>query len=271
MTSAPVLPEQTAGPAVQTGPVVEAARAALRPPGPARWIINARSDRVELRTVVRRWSTAVEPSARLTRIACGTVLQAIRLALAAQGRRPLVSHPDQPGLLAVVYPGAVVAPRREDLLLQAMLRCGTDRTRDPARPADRPSVVRRLRQAAESEGAWLRVLPEPPASAATLGPCWSDVDDHPRGGPTREPVFAVIGAPGRSPAADLRAGQALETVRLTAMTLSLDVQVLAAPAAPTTPAVSRCVGRTSDTLAVVRIGRPDRGDEEGAVGERRAR
>lgn len=258
MTSASQLGDRTSWPALQIEPVVEAARAALRPPGRVRWIIDGRTDRIELRTVVRRWSTAAEPSARLARLTCGTALRAVRLAVVVQGRQPLVSYADKPGLLAVVYPGGVAAPRRDDLLLYAMLRRGTNRAPHPAGLPDRAAVARRLRRAAESEGAWLRLLPESPAPSAALGPCWCDVDDRREVELSREAMVAVIGAPGRSPAADLRAGQALETVRLTAMALGLEMYVLAAPAAPTTSAVSRCVGRTSDTLAVVRIDRPER-------------
>src|SRR5215212_3765522 len=104
-------------PPLRIGSVAEAARAALQPPGPVRWTLDVRIDRVELRAVTRRWSTAAEPPARLARVACGTALRASRLAGAVQGRQPLVSHPDQPGVLAVLHAGEVVAARREELLL----------------------------------------------------------------------------------------------------------------------------------------------------------
>jgi hypothetical protein len=119
-------------------------------------------------------------------------------------------------------------------------------------------VLRRLRRAAETEGAWLRALPESPAPSATLGPCWYDPDEV---SCAQETFAAVIGAPGRLPAADLRAGQAIETVRLTARALGLDLQVLAAPVAATTPALTRRLGPTTDTLAIVQIGRLDRGGD----------
>src|SRR4051812_33014460 len=193
-------------PPLRIEPVVEAARAALRPPGHVRWTLDVRTDRVELRPVIRRWSRAAEPPARLARVACGTALRAARLAVAVQGRQPLVSHPDQPGVLAVLHPGDVVPPRPEDLLLHATLLQEPGPARNPVQ--DLTAVLRWLRRAAESEGAWLRLLPEPPAPFAALGPCWG-APDGPR--PVRtaqEPVAAVIGAPGRLPAADLRAGQA---------------------------------------------------------------
>jgi universal stress protein family protein len=85
--------------------------------------------------------------------------------------------------------------------------------------------------------------------------------DGPRRAPTAPaPVTVVIGAPGRPPAADLRAGRAVETVRLTATALGLDLHVRAAPATATS-AIERCIGRTTDTLAVVQIGRPVRGED----------
>jgi hypothetical protein len=126
MTSSAALHEHTDRPALQLEPVLDAARAALRPPGPVRWVLDPRPDRVELRAVIRRWSTAVEPAARLAQVAAGTALRAARLAVAVQGREPLVSHPDQPGVLAVLRAGGVVAPRREELALHAMLRHATD-------------------------------------------------------------------------------------------------------------------------------------------------
>jgi hypothetical protein len=256
MTAASAPSPRTTRPPLRIEPVVEAARAALQLPGPARWTLDVRTDRVELRPVVRRWSTAAEPPARLARVACGAALRAARLAVAVQGRQPLVSHPDQPGVLAVLHAGEVVPPRREELLLHATLLLEPGPARNPAQGLT--AVLRWLRRAAESEGAWLRLLPEPPAPSTALGPCW-DRPDGPRRAPTAPaPVTVVIGAPGRLPAADLRAGQAVETVRLTAAALGLDLHVLAAPAAATA-AIERCTGRTTDTLAVVQIGNPGYG------------
>jgi hypothetical protein len=270
MTSV-TLREQAVRPALQLEPVMEAARAALRPPGPVRWVVDPRADRVEVRAVIRRWSTAVEPAARLARVSCGTVLRAARLAVAVQGREPLVSHPDQPGVLAVLHAGGMAVPRREELLLHAMLRHETA-VPGGVRIPDRTAVLRRLRRAAETEGAWLCLLPEPSVPSATHGPCWYDLDDSPVAGSDQETLVAVIGAPGRVPAADLRAGQAVETVRLTARALGLDLHVLAAPVTTTSPAVTRCAGRATDTLAIVQIGGPDRGEDgERKLNERRPR
>jgi hypothetical protein len=261
MTSSAALHEHADRPALQLEPVMDAARAALRPPGPVRWILDPRPDRVELRAVIRRWSTAVEPVARLARVAAGTALRAARLAVAVQGREPLVSHPDQPGVLAVLHAGGAVAPRREELALHAMLRHATDPAPVRVGNPDRTAVLRLLRRAAEAEGAWLRALPQSPAASATLGPCWYDPDEVSWAEPVQETFAAVIGAPGRPPAADLRSGQAVETVRLTARALGLDLQVLAAPVATTTPAITRRLGPTTDTLAIVQIGRLDQAED----------
>ena len=196
--TASALSSWNARPPLRIGPVVEAARAALQPPGPVRWTLDVRIDRVELRAVTRRWSTAAELPARLARVACGTALRAGRLAVAVQGRQPLVSHPDQPGVLAVLHAGDVVAPRREELLLHAMLLQEPHLARHPA--PDLTAVLRWLRRAAESEGAWLRLLPERPAPSAALGPCWDGPDDPCPGRTAAHPVAVVIGAPGRLPA-----------------------------------------------------------------------
>jgi len=48
---------------------------------------------------------------------------------------------------------------------------------------------------------------------------------------------------------------------LTARALGLDLQVLATPVATTTPALTRRLGPTTDTLAIVQIGRLDQGED----------
>ena len=234
-----------------TGSLVEAARAALQPPGPMRWIIEARADGVELRAVVRRWSTALDPSAQLARIACGTALRGARLAVSVQGRQPLVAYPERPGLLAVVHPGIMVPPRRAELLLHGLLRQEIAPAWCRARLLDRPAALQRLRSAAEAEGTWLRVLPGP--VPAHLGRSWQDTDDQaPAVG--RRTIAALVGAPGRVPAADLRVGQAIETLRLTAMVLGLEMHVLAAPADSAAAGVPRGIG--AETGAIVRFDWP---------------
>jgi hypothetical protein len=252
---------QPSGPTGQLSAVVDAARVAVQPPGPVRWTVQQHLDRVELRLVVRRWSIGVEPPARLARLAAGAALRAARLAVAVQGREPVVSRPDQPGLLAVLHAGRAAVVRREEELLHAVL-CGTfvpPRYRAPGRAA----VLQRLRRVAEAEGAWLRLLPEAPVPSSALGPGWF--------GPgalasTAGAVDAVlIGARGPVPAVDLRVGQAIEAVWLTGMALGLAVGVLAAPAAPAALGIGPSGGRGADVLAVVRVGWP-RGEGRPPVG-----
>jgi hypothetical protein len=232
--------------------------AAIAPPGPRRWVADVRPDGVELRTIVRRWSSAPGPSARLARVACGTALRAARLAVAVQGRFPLVSHPEKPGVLAVVHAGGPVPARHRDLLLHAVLVSG----RSPAsavRPPTRSAAVLQLCSAAESEKAWLRVLRTVPTAGAALGPCWHDLDaDGPAAAGSGESFAAVVGSPGSGPLADLRLGQAVEAIRLTAAAMGLDMRVLAAPAAVTSPDLRPHLHGSADAVAVVEFGRNDR-------------
>lgn len=69
-------------------------------------------------------------------------------------------------------------------------------------------------------------------------------------------IVALVGAPGRLPATDLRVGQAIETLRLTAMVLGLEMDVLAAPAEPAAAGLPRCLGSDAETIAIVRFGWP---------------
>jgi hypothetical protein len=246
-------PEEDSRPALLIEPVREAARSALQPDGPLRWSIESRADCVELRAVVRRWCTAAaDPTAQLARVAGGAALRAARLAVAVQGRHPLVSYPEQPGVLAVLYAGLPAAPRRSDMLLHRLLRHEVVPAWYRARLLDPPTALRRLRCAVEGEGAWMQVLDGSPP--ADLGPHWQDADGQAPDA-DRRTVVALVGAPGRLPVADLRVGQALETLRLTAMVLGLEMDVLAAPARPIA-GMPRRVGSGTETLAVVRVGWP---------------
>jgi len=247
------LPEREGRPALLIGPVMEAAHAALQPPGTTRWIVEVRTDRVELRTAVRRWSTGAQPSAQLARIACGSALRAARLAVAVQGRRPLVSYSERPGLLAVLHAGLAVRPRPEEMLMHRLLRHEIAPAWYRARLLDPLAALQRLRCAAEGDGAWVRVLSGPAPEG--LGPSWQDEKAHDPIG-DRRTIVALVGAPGRLPAADLRVGQAIETLQLTAMVLGLEMDVLAAPAEPAAAGLPRRLGGGAETNAIVRFGLP---------------
>ncbi|MDT7704084.1 MAG: hypothetical protein QOJ30_6409 [Pseudonocardiales bacterium] len=221
-----VRPSGRPGLALRVEPVIEAARGAPNPTGPVRWFIRAVEDGIELRTVVRRWSVADELSARTVRVSGGAALRNARLAVAVQGRRPLLTFPPEAGLLAVLRAGASAAPQGEERLLYAVLSAGARETAGTSPAAHDVAVRTLLRRAAEAEACWLRELPERPAGlardstwpAAAVGPA------------SRTGALVVLlGAEGPGPAADLRLGQALQSVRLTSMALGLRPEVRAAP------------------------------------------
>ncbi|GAA4542168.1 hypothetical protein GCM10023175_17100 [Pseudonocardia xishanensis] len=228
--------------------VTEAARAAVAPEGAPGWFTTQVEDGVALRTVARRWSQAAEPPARLARTAGGAALYAARIALAAHGRRAVVTTPGTPGLIAVVRPGVAAAPRPAERAAYAVLRHGPHPT-VRLRPR---AVVPHVRRAAEAEGAWLGVVELRPG--ATLGPHWR-TDREPVG----ESVTVLLDVPGESPWVEVQAGQAIQAVVLTAGAAGLHAAVLAAPADPavlrrrlTGPGAAVC-GRT---VAVLVVGDP---------------
>ncbi|MCW0213398.1 MAG: hypothetical protein OJJ54_08560 [Pseudonocardia sp.] len=215
------------GPSLVLSPVIEAARAAPNPAGPVRWFARVLGDGIEFRSVVRRWSTADEPTARSVRVAAGAALRNARLAMAVQGRRPLVSFPSEQGLLAVVRAGVSAPPRAEERLLHAVLVTGATGEAGAGHAAERDAAALTLvRRAAEAEGGWLRVLAERP-TGLRRDAMWSlPVGVSVRG----SGQVVLVGADGPGPAAELRLGQALQGVRLTAMALGFSPRVLAAPA-----------------------------------------
>ena len=125
------------------------------------------------------------------------------------------------------------------------------------RRPSRTAALQQLRRAAETEGGWLRVLDDVPGRSPAVGPCWDDPDDAAwtggGAGSGAGTVAALIGAAGPVPAVDLRVGQALETVRLTATALGLAVRVLAAPAAPAALGIRPSERTGPDVLAVVQL------------------
>jgi hypothetical protein len=228
MSAHPVVTPEAPRAALRIAPLVDAARAAASPEGSAPWFVTAVDDGVAVRSVIRRWSVADEPLARVARVAAGAGMRAIRLAVAAQGRRPQVTHPVEEGLLAVVRPGEVYRPRPLERALYAVLReRGRPRRVDGPREAAARAVLRR---AAETESAWLRRIDHPLAPGEELGPAWPGPIGEPALRP--RPVLVLVGAAGRVPHADLRTGQAVEALRLTAALLGLRTAVVAAPADP---------------------------------------
>ncbi|MFR9802968.1 hypothetical protein ACL02T_11765 [Pseudonocardia sp. RS010] len=228
MSAHPAVTPDASRAGLSIAPLVDAARMAAAPEGSAPWFVSAVDDGVALRSVVRRWSHAEEPPARLTRVAAGAGLRAVRLAVAAQGRRPQVTHPGEEGLLAVVRPGEARPPRPLERALHGALRDhGRPRVAEgPSGPATRSM----LRRAAEMENAWLRRIGHPVVPGDELGPAWPGPLDEGELRPA--PDFVLVGAAGRVPHADLRTGQAVEALRLTAALLGLRTAIVAAPADP---------------------------------------
>jgi hypothetical protein len=252
MTRTPLTtPDVVICPVLRIEPVLAAARAAIRPPGPVRWIAEAVDDGIELRPIVRRWSIAAQPLAQLARIAGGAALRAARLAVAVQGRRHLVSYPEQTGVLAVLHAGGLVGPSRRHLLVYGVLCDGV--LAPSVGPPGRTATVRWLRHVAEAEGTCLRVLEDVPLAP---GPSWGH--SHNAGRPTgshSNAIVALLGASGRPTAADLRLGQSLETIRLTAVALGLEAHVLPAPAQPTIETAPH-VAPGTPSLALIEVARP---------------
>ena len=189
--------------------LIAAAGAAPGPLGAARWFGRPMDDGVELRSVVKAWTSAPDRSARAMRIGCGVALRNVRLATVVQGRTPVCSFPLRSGLLAAVRAGAGCPAPRLDQELYRAIRPGRG-TSEPA--VEEPMVRAVLRRAVDTERAWLRFLPDDAreeVTPGTLGHPWST--DLPTGG-----LLALVCVPATDRIADLRVGQALQQVRLLA-------------------------------------------------------
>ncbi|MFD5824165.1 Acg family FMN-binding oxidoreductase [Lentzea sp. NPDC060358] len=128
------------------------------------WRFLVRRDRIELHADPRRRLAATDPEDRELRLSCGAALFNLRLALEAEGVRPLVSvlpgH-DAPGALAVVRRGGAMRITAENrALLDAVPHRRTNRRpflEAPVDPQQRHALVR----AAELERSWLHVITTP--------------------------------------------------------------------------------------------------------------
>ena len=173
--------------------------ASLAAAGP--WYFVVRPERIEMHV-------SGELS-RETRLVCGAALMNLRLALQGFGIRPLVTllpGAKAPGAQAVLRLGGYQEPSDEtlDLLVAA-------RTRRRGAPAFLDAEVpaphgRLLARAAETERAWLHLM-----------------SGH------ADPLVAVLCSFSDDPVSELRAGQAMQRVRLTAVTVGLSACELAEP------------------------------------------
>lgn len=202
--------------------LLRAARAAIAPPGEARWFARPVSDGLQFRAVVKDWVDGQVEPGREMRVACGAAVCTARLAMLVQGREPVVVHPPRVGLLAALSAGAAVEPRDRDRSLYRLVH-------HAGPPMTAPETVERfraaLRRAADVRHVWFRTIAAPaPRTLLDLGRPWSDRLD-----PAAGDVVAVVGAPATDRIADLRVGEAVQHLGLVSATLGWELQVLAGP------------------------------------------
>jgi hypothetical protein len=228
---------------------------AARPfPGARRWWVVSRGGGIELRTA---WAPHLPaPVLRATRVAAGSALLAVRLAVGASGFRPvtaLLPSGRVRGVLAIVRCGIPSGPTRDERVLFETL-VGA-RMPEPGVPV--ALAMPQLRSAVEAEGAWLRtVVDSADGERLRRLPVGDPADIAPPGS-----LVAILGSHGELPAADLMAGQALQRLFCTASALGVSAGVLAGPqelgADP--QAADAGIGMTEQVL--VRVMPPDEAAE----------
>lgn len=186
--------------------------------GARRWWVVSKNGGIELHVT---WAPHLHaPALRATRVAAGSALLAVRLAVAVSGFRPvtaLLPGGRTRGVLAIVRCGAPAEPTRaERVLFDALVRPRPAAARVPATLA-----LPQLRSAVETEGAWLRTVVDP-ADGERLRRLVP-------GEPVPGSLLAVLGSHGELPAADLVAGQGLQRLLCTANALGVPVDVLGGP------------------------------------------
>jgi hypothetical protein len=185
------------------------------------WVIVERS---EIEVHVAGAPHGASPADAATRVAAGTALLAVRLAVASSGYRPVTTL--LPGGLArsavaVVRPGVPAPPTPVERVLFAALctpRSGMSRAEVPL-----PAVRARLRAAADAERLLLRTA----ATAEERARLFAHLPARPvpAGG-----LLVLLTTEHGLPVSGLRAGQGLQRVLCTAGTLGLLATVLAGPA-----------------------------------------
>ena len=199
-----------------------AACAATAPqfPDSTHWWAKVVRDGLELRATGGLLVTA--PAGRLTRVAVGAALLAARLAMAVAGARPhttLLPDPRRPALLAVLRPGGAAEPNRDERVLHRALVCPEPLA--PGRPVG--PALPLLRRAADAERAWLRTVTDRADRNRLLAVLGREEEDS-----DPEAVLIVLGSHS-GPAGEIRAGQALRRVLLTAQALGLHGDIVAGP------------------------------------------
>ncbi|MBP2335716.1 nitroreductase [Saccharothrix coeruleofusca] len=210
--------------------------------GTRSWWFRLDEDRIELHA---------DAGDRELRLACGTALFNLRLALRGHGIRPLVTllpGADAPGALATVRRGG----RRElDDETRALIGATAGAVADraplldtPVPAAHRHAMVR----AAERERSWLHVVTDPRERALVRRLV---AEAHPT--PDHNPLIAVLCSFHDEPRAELQAGQALRRVLLTAAGLDLSATVLPGVAG-VREELRRALGGVIVPQAVLRVG-----------------
>jgi hypothetical protein len=200
--------------------------------------VQVAHDAFELYADVRQWHPASESARRSLRLACGAALFNLRLAVAALGRGPvtgLLPDLERTELLAVVRL-ATEAPRSSEWRrLYAVLSGSAPRRCDV--PASIPaSIGHVLRRAAQLEGAWVTVL-DAGAWDTRLRELFDNPGTQP---PGAVDGFAVISSFHDLPVGQLRAGQAIQRVALTAAACGLSPTFLPTPLAATRARAELC-------------------------------
>lgn len=125
------------------------------------WLFELREGRLDLYADRSRALPVADPDDRELIISCGAALRTLRVALRNFEFDPRVSilpDPAIPDLLArVEINGGYAASQEDHALYAAIRRRHTNRSAYQARAVE-PGVLARLVEAAESEGAWLRVI-----------------------------------------------------------------------------------------------------------------
>lgn len=199
------------------------------------WRFLVRPDAVEMHLDQRQAPASADPAGREARIGCGTALFTLRIALRARGVEPLVTLlPDaaHPTLLATVRPvGHRAANPSEVALYRAVAR--RHRHLAAAAAVSEP-VLQDIEDAAAAEGAFLRVVTDPP-SVTAVAELVRRLERLRRGSaPARwspDPLLGVLLSAGDTPMHHLRTGQALQRALLTAAGHGVPVSVVSAPAA----------------------------------------
>ena len=134
------------------------------------WRFVTRGDELELWTDPSRGLTVLDPTGRARHLSCGSALLQARVAAARAGylaEVALLPDPSQPDHLADLRLSAEPEARDTSDIELAEAIAARRTTRDPftSEPIS-DVVIAALRQAAETEGCWLRVVDDPADAAA---------------------------------------------------------------------------------------------------------